>query len=177
MVTLPGHCRPVPLANSFQTKDNRWIIPYYLDVGVYWERFCRAIGHEEIEKDPRFDTAAARQQNNVALIDIIDEAFAQKTLAEWQSLLTELGIYYVVVQKSPEVIKDPQAIANKFFETFQLPVYGAVDYVSSPIKFTETPVKLRTPAPELGQHNEEILDLLGYSRDDLAELRKKQVIN
>ena len=143
---------------------------------AYWPTFCKALYKEEMENDPRFDSIQNRAENSIALIRILDEAFAEKTVQEWMERLTELGLIFSLVQKPSELIDDPQARANDFFMPVNHPTYGPIELVSAPIRLSETPSTFRTPAPEFGQHTEELLLELGYSRDDMSVLRDKKVI-
>lgn len=165
-----------PLSNFYKTKDNRWIRLNHLQPDPYWKNFCQAIEREDIENEPRFNSLSTRAENSAVLINIIDEAFAKRTLEEWKARLLEFGLIFSPVQKPTEVINDPQAKANDFFETFTHPVYGPIELVSAPIKLSETPGTLRTPAPEFGQNTEEILLELGYNWNEISRLRDKKVI-
>jgi crotonobetainyl-CoA:carnitine CoA-transferase CaiB-like acyl-CoA transferase len=167
---------PNPLFNSYRTKDGRWLHIGLLHPEAYWPVFCQALDKEGLEKDPRFDSIQNRAENSIALIRIIDEVFAKRTVQEWVERLTELGLIFSLVQKPSELIDDPQARANDFFMPVNHPTYGPIELVSAPIKLSETPSTFRAPAPELGQHTEELLLELGYSRDDMSILRDKKVI-
>jgi crotonobetainyl-CoA:carnitine CoA-transferase CaiB-like acyl-CoA transferase len=167
---------PNPLFNSYRTKDGRWLHIGLLHPEAYWPVFCQALDKEGLEKDPRFDSIQNRAENSIALIRIIDEVFAKRTVQEWVERLTELGLIFSLVQKPSELIDDPQARANDFFMPVNHPTYGPIELVSAPIKLSETPGTFKMPAPELGQHTEEILLELGYSRDDMSILRDKKVI-
>ena len=57
------------------------------------------------------------------------------------------------------------------------PKAGKIKQLGNPIKFSETPIKIKTPPPMLGQHTEEILiNLLNYSKDEIERLRKREVL-
>jgi len=142
----------------------------------YWKPFCQVIERPDLENDPRFNSAANRAKNNVILIKILDEVFAGRTFEEWKKQLANSRLVWEPVQKPTEVANDPQARANGFFESFDFPGGGSYELIKPPQRLSETPARFRTPAPELGQHNEEILLELGYSRDDITTLRAQQVI-
>ena len=72
---------------------------------------------------------------------------------------------------------DPQVVANNYLPEFDHPNYGKIRLAPIPFEFNETPGALRLPAPEFGQHTEEILmELMGYGWDQIAELKNEQVI-
>jgi crotonobetainyl-CoA:carnitine CoA-transferase CaiB-like acyl-CoA transferase len=167
---------PNPLVNSYRTRDGRWIILSMVQPGSYWHAFCQAIDQEGLENDPRFGSFQNWAENNVALIKVIDEAFTKRTAAEWKARLSEFGLSFALMQKPSEVIDDPQARANDFFTSVNHPTYGPIELVLAPIKFSGTPGTFRTLAPEFGQHTEEILLELGYSWDEIKQLKDKKVI-
>lgn len=165
-----------PLWNSYRTKDNRWFWLANLQSDPTWPGFCSAIERPELEKDPRFDSLMARAENSEALVCIIDEVMASKTMAEWEKRFREQKVIYGRVQTPGEVVNDPQALANDFFGEVEFPGEGAIKLVNSPVVFSESPASLRTPAPEIGQHTEEILLDLGYSWEDITRLKEQKVI-
>ncbi len=166
--------RGTPLSNTYQTKDGRWL---YVSVREdYWARFCRTLEHEELEHDPRFESLEARAENHLALFNILEEAFSSKTLDEWKSCLTEAEIPWSPLQTLPELIKDPQARANDFFLPLDHPTYGRIEVVANPVKLSRTPETIRMPAPEVGQHTEEILLEYGYTHGDIERFRQQGVI-
>jgi len=174
-VLLPTRLDPEnPLVNVFQTKDGRWLFFLLLQPDRYWPNICQAIGREELEHDPRFESTQARTANRHELTHILEEAFLSKTLAEWKPLLS--GVPYDVAQYLPEVIADPQARANDFFIPYDHPTYGQIEVLASPINLSKTPATITMPAPEFGQHTEEVLLEYGYSWEDIMQLKEQGVI-
>jgi crotonobetainyl-CoA:carnitine CoA-transferase CaiB-like acyl-CoA transferase len=165
-----------PLANYYKTKDGRWMLMFHMQSNIYWERFCIALELENIINDPLFNTSEARTKNCAALIKIIDQTFAKKTLQEWKACFSATDLVYSSVQTPAEAVVDEQAQANNFYETFNHPVWGPIRLLPAPMKFTETPGTYRTPAPGLGQHTEETLLELGYNQNDISLFKSKKVI-
>ena len=97
-------------------------------------------------------------------------------MKEWVEHLAGTDLVYSAVQTPAEAVLDPQAKANKFFEMYDYPYWGPVELLPAPQKFTETPGAFHTPAPEWGQHTEEVLQGLGYNWDDIGNLKAKKVI-
>ena len=86
------------------------------------------------------------------------------------------GIPYSPVQTLPEVINDPQAEANEFFETYEHPDFGDVGAVLSPINVGKGEKTIRSSAPEFGQHTEEVLLENGYDWEEIEKFRERGVI-
>jgi len=165
---------PNPLANNYDTKDGRNIRFNALQADRYWPRFCKLIGKEELESDPRFATMKARRENRKVLYHIFKEAFLSKTLEEWRPLIADLPAS--VVQSLVDVTKDPQAEANNFFLPYDHPTYGPIKIMASPLNMSETPATIRMPAPEFNQHTEEVLLEMGYSWEDIGRFKTEKVI-
>ena len=147
-----------------------------LQADINWPDFCRAIERPELENDPRFNNWERRERNSEELVRILDEVLASKVMEEWEKRFKENNCIYGRVQTPVEVTTDPQALANGFFAEIHHPIGGKMKLVTSPVKFSQNPASIRTPAPEVGQHTEEILLDLGYSWDNIAQLKEQGVI-
>jgi len=165
-----------PMYNHYRCRDDRWIAVAHLQPDRYWPSFCKAMELAHLEQDPRFNTLEARGKNKKELIRILDEKFAAKTRDEWIAQLKSGGCICTPVQSLLEVTRDPQAFANHYFIEVDHPTMGRTREVGFPWDFSETPASWRKPAPQLGQHNEEILLELGYSKEDIARLRESGVM-
>jgi crotonobetainyl-CoA:carnitine CoA-transferase CaiB-like acyl-CoA transferase len=80
------------------------------------------------------------------------------------------------VQTPAEVVDDPQALANNFFSEVDFSAKGKIKLVNTPVKFHQDPSSIRTVAPEVGQHTEDILLEMGYTWDDLSRLKDDHII-
>jgi len=167
-----------PFWNVYKTKDDRWLCLSVLEMDRDWHPVCQALGLEWMEEDPRFKNGIDRVRTyGNEIIDILEETFAKKTLAEWKEILNKTDVLWAPVQNYAEALNDPQTLANEYVVEVDHPNAGRVKMLGLPLKFSETPGKVRTPAPELGQHTEEILtEVLGYTWDEVTALREKQVI-
>ena len=165
-----------PIYNHYKAKDGKWFILAHLQPDRYWPSACRALGMPELESDPRFNSIEARGENAKELIAIMDKKFATKTRAEWFKIFEREGLIHTPVQTLTEVVDDPQALANNYVSWFEHPVFGKTKMVGFPWDFEDTPAKIRREAPELGQHTEEILLEMGYSWDDISNLKHEGVI-
>ncbi len=167
---------PNALMNAYKTKDGRWLRLAVNQPDLYWSSFCRGIEREDLEHDPRFESFDPRMENHSALFHILEEAFVTKDLAEWKVRLNEAGLPWAPIQSLPEVISDPQARANEFFVPLDHPTYGRIEIVANPAKLSKTPATIRMPAPEFGQHTEEVLLEHGYTWEDIAQFEEEGVI-
>ncbi len=165
---------PNPMATIYQTKDGKQLRFNALNAERYWPKFCQLTGHKELVHDPRFESMEARRENRVQLYHIFKEAFESKTLAEWRPHLIDLPVS--PIQNLVEVINDPQSEANNLFVPIDHPIHGQIKVMANPINMSETPATIRTPAPEFSQHTEEVLLELGYTWEDIAQLKEEHII-
>ena len=163
-----------PLVGGYVTKDGRQFVLMCLQPDRYWPQVCQALEQEDLVDDPRFRSFEARASNRAELYAILDKAFASKTLDEVRERFTTIPS--APIQRLLEVVDDPQARANDFFLTLDHPSHGPIEVVAPPVKLSKTPATVRTAAPELGQHTEEILLELGYTWHDIDQLRGEGVI-
>lgn len=160
---------------AFKAKDGYIIIAVGND--RLWASFCDLIGKPEMIEDERFLTNPARTKNQKALKDILDTVFPAKTVDEWIAALDEAGIPCGPINTIDRVMNNVQVQARDMIVETNHPVAGKVKMAGVPIKMSETPGSVETAAPMLGQHTEEILsEMLGLSADQVAELKKQNVL-
>jgi len=170
--TPGGRCAaPNPLFNFYRTADGHWLHLVMLQPDRHWTAFCAAIDRHDLCEDARFASAPARFRHCRELIAILDPLFATRTLAEWAAALDRAECYWGKVQSVEELAHDPQAEAIGAFATTALADGRSLRVVKSPVAFTETPAAVGGPAPELGQHTEEVLLEAGYTWDDIGRLK------
>lgn len=164
-----------PLWNSYRTMDGKWFWAAMLQPELSWGDFCRVMGHPEWENDPKYNTREARFWSREELIKKIDDIVITKTLKEWEAIFRGTKVIYGKVLTPLEVVNDPQAMVNDFFVDLHHPTSNAMT-VATPVKFDQNPSEVRTPAPEIGQHTEEVLLEHGYTWEDIAQLKESGVI-
>jgi len=167
-----------PLWNHYRCADDRWIALGMLQADRYWKDFCRAIGAGELAEDPRFQDMQSRTSNAADAISGIAAALEKKPLAHWLDILKRAGDFvFAPVQSINDLPDDPQVKANDYVLDFEHPTHGTIQMVGMPFRLSETPGRLHREPPEFGQHTEEVLTQdLGYSWDEIAALKDKEVI-
>ena len=167
-----------PLWNHYRCGDDRWICLGMLQSDRYWADFCKALGRPQLATDERFADMQSRAQNAEACVAALDEAFATRPLTEWLEILRRGGDFiFTQVNSIDDLPDDPQVVANDYVVEFDHPQHGPTKMMGMPVRLSETPGSIRAPAPEFGQHTEEILsEVLDYSWERLGELRERKVI-
>jgi crotonobetainyl-CoA:carnitine CoA-transferase CaiB-like acyl-CoA transferase len=165
-----------PLYYVYQDCDGKWFVLAALQADRFWSDFCKVFCIEELEKDAKFCNQICRGQNFDELKPKLSEITRSKPRSYWLDRLEKAGIPAAPVNDYADVEKDPQVIANEYVVEIDDPIHGKVKVPGIPVKLSKTPGKVEKLAPELGQHTEEVLmDVLGYSWDDLAKLREAGV--
>jgi crotonobetainyl-CoA:carnitine CoA-transferase CaiB-like acyl-CoA transferase len=157
------------------TKDGGYIGPSVW-TPVQMERMFAMLGIPEMSQDPRFqpDTFVF---NRPALKEIIAEQALKWNAQELFETAIDWNVPFAMLPDAKSLLDSPQLKARQFFEQVKHPVIGKALVPGSPFKMSETPWKTSSPAPLLGQHNEEVLcGRLAYSKDDLPRLRELGVI-
>jgi crotonobetainyl-CoA:carnitine CoA-transferase CaiB-like acyl-CoA transferase len=167
-----------PLYNWYRCRDGTWTALGMIIYGDrFWPEICEVLGLGELAQDPRFTTVAARDENHRELIGILGEAFARIDYADWERAVRERGFIATRVNDLTDVASDEQILANEYIKEQEHPVLGPWKWVTTPLRFTKTPVSIRTPAPTVGEHTDEVLsNVLGYTTERIEQLRAAGVV-
>jgi crotonobetainyl-CoA:carnitine CoA-transferase CaiB-like acyl-CoA transferase len=141
-----------------------------------WERCARALGHPEWIEDPRFRHGMARMKNRPALEREMEAILGTRPTQDWIKALDEAGVPCGPVYTYAQLFADPQVIHRELVVHADDPELGRVPHIRTPIRMSASAVAVRAVAPRLGQHTDEVLTGLGYSRADVDELRGEHVV-
>lgn len=141
-----------------------------------WLRFCRAIGHEELTRNPDYAEPADRSRNRDALNAELAAILRHRSSAEWIELLNEAGVPCGPINTIDQVFADPQVRHLGLAQPVHSHERGDTELVGQPIIMSRTPSRIRMPPPLMGEHTDEILHELGYTDERIAELRAAEVI-
>lgn len=165
-----------PLYNHYRCGDDKWLAIAHLDPDRYWSKICKALGTEELEHDPRYNSVEGRGKHAEELVGIFDQRFSTKTREEWFSILEKEGCIFTPIQTPLEVTKDRQALDNNYFIDVDHAQWGKIRMVGFPWDFSGTPASRQREAPAFGQHTEEILRELGYTGEEIDTLKKEEIV-
>lgn len=164
------------LYRIYRTRDGYIFLSCSPDDEKSWSDLCKATDQPTLARDTRFDSALKRRNNDAALAHILSDAFRVKTSGEWLESLENLGIVAAPANDLVNVSKHPQMIREKLF--FECDAYdlGRINIAGVLIKLLGTPGRIRSGAPLLGQNTQEILGDLGYTEEEIGQLRARRII-
>ncbi|HEY7578099.1 MAG TPA: CoA transferase [Acetobacteraceae bacterium] len=161
--------------NVYSTKDGRYIA-MSASIQVMAERVFRAIGRPEMIDDPRFRTNTDRVRH----IDDCDGAVAafvaERTLDEAMAVFGAAEVTATPVYEIDQLVADPHIQQRGVIVEVPDAEAGSVLMHNVIPRLSETPGRLRRPAPALGEHTREVLQEIGYSADRIAALAEDEVV-
>ena len=166
---------PNPIINCFLTKDGRWMWLLLLQGDRHWPDLCRAVGREDMLSDERWANIVNRRENAQSVVEELDKEFTKRTLEEWGPLLDTHNVWWAPVNTISQAREDPLGQEAGAFTSVESPD-GTIPLVNSPVDFYGTPHAPQGPAPELGQHTEEVLLGLGFDWDRIIALKEAGAI-
>jgi crotonobetainyl-CoA:carnitine CoA-transferase CaiB-like acyl-CoA transferase len=159
----------------FETNDQQ-----YIAIGTpndeLFKRFMTVLHLEEFLTDERFISYVLRKQNEADLLAIVEPIVSQRDSAELESLLMGAGVPCSRMNNIKEVFEDPHMIDRGITVDVEHPVMGKMKAVRNPVLFEDESPSIRRHAPLLGEHTEEILAHLGYSKDQIHELESSGIV-
>ena len=169
-------------------NDHPSVAPYqtlrardgWINLGVandsLWARYCAAVERPDLRDDPRFATAPARVEHRQALIPIIEALTAARTVREWMDLLGAAGVPCGRIRNVAEVCTNPQLVERGKVVERPHPTAGAVRMIGQPIELSDTPARIETAPPLLGEQTDDVLREAGYSETEILAFRAAGVV-
>jgi crotonobetainyl-CoA:carnitine CoA-transferase CaiB-like acyl-CoA transferase len=155
--------------NVYRASDGVWFVLIVTPDKL--AAVAKAIGKPELLIDPRFTDPSHLMQNMPKLAEILDGLFSSQPMAHWYEVFSGVHVTFGAVRGPEEVISDPQLQLNDIV----VPLEGAgttiTSTISSPIQVHGVSKVPARRAPQLGEHNEEVLTLLGFSAPEIERLR------
>ncbi len=161
-------------SDIFRTKDG-WIT-VAVNGDPLFRRVCKLIGAPEWVSDARFVSDKARGDNGEIISVRVGQWCALRTSSEAIAAFEEARVPAGPVYRPRETLADPHVKAGGFFTTVNFPGIGDAPVAATPVKLHGTPGTVRTRPPVLGEHTDEVLGELGYSDDEITELKKSGAV-
>jgi len=160
--------------NVYRAADDTWFVLIITPDKL--EAVVKAIGRPDLLTDPKFSDPAKLMANMAELTAILDEVFGGQPMAHWYEVFNGVHVTFGAVRGPQEVINDPQLRLNDII----VPLEGAggklASTISSPIQLHGVAKVSAKRAPGLGEHNEEVLQRLGFNATEIAALRASGAI-
>ena len=162
---------------QFRCKDGSWVAIACTGDRM-WQRFCKAVGRDELAIDDRYATVMARVERRTELEELVDGMTAAYTREELLALLDAEGVVAGPVNSIEDIFQDPHYWAREMLVKVTDPLYGELVMPGIVPKLSRTPGRIDHLGPsKAGEHNDAVYgELLGLTRDELAALQAKKVI-
>jgi crotonobetainyl-CoA:carnitine CoA-transferase CaiB-like acyl-CoA transferase len=160
-----------PYCAVYETKDNKYITVSPLEPH-FWQNMCHALEREDLAPH-QFAPSPKKEE----IFNELKQNFQTRTRDEWFELLTKADVPVGKVLDLEEVFTDPHVLHRQMVLEIDDPELGRVKEIGFSIKLSDTPGQVRTLAPRLGQHTDEILSDLGYSQVEIENLHSERIIH
>jgi formyl-CoA transferase len=170
-----GNNHPTSIPTGvFETRDS------YINIATtgqkIWERFCRAIGAEELIGNPDYANSKGRSDHRDRLNAEIAAKLRSETSDTWIERLNEAGVPCGPIYSIDQVFSDPQVQHLKPQARIESPHVGKLTLLKQPMTLSRTLSRMELYPPEVGEHTEEILREAGFAPDEIAELKRQRII-
>jgi len=167
-----------PYYGVYEAKDGK-----YVSIGCvepwFWENLCRALGKEEYISyciSPEHFLHKPEGEKWKEISSYLKQVFLTRTRDEWFDFFADKDVPVGKVYTLDEVFNDPQVLHRQMVLEIDHPTLGKVKHPGIAVKLSETPGKVRSLAPIFGEHTEEILRELSYTKSQIEELRQSNII-
>lgn len=174
---------PTPLGNHhpnivpyqvFPTQDQDIVIAVGND--SQFRKLCELIERPDLAESSQFSTNSMRVHHREELVALISDRLREQPAHHWIERLLEAGIPNGPINNLQQVFADPQLAARNMVVSLSHPTAESIQLVGSPIKLSRTPVEITLHPPLHGEHTEEILLELGYTQQQINQMKTNQII-
>jgi len=158
---------------GYESDPNAYI--YFITQAPVWASICKVIGQDDWITDPQFATPSARLTHLKQIFDRIEQWTMTKTKFEAMEILNQFDIPCGPILSMKEIAEEPSLRATGTIVEVDHPKRGKYLSVGNPIKLSDSLTEV-TRSPLLGEHTDEVLDQLGYSKAAIDELRAEKII-
>ena len=170
-------CTSNPFNSTYKTKDNKWIQFCVAAPELGYNHFMETIGRGDLKDDPRYcKMAYMREHHHEEFIDIIEEALAQKTMAEWEKILTEADIAFGPLYESADVLKDSEIWDNEYAQRVTYPTGDEAILIHPPARLDSIGTAPLVTSRGIGADTEAILREHGYAEDQIRVWEESGVV-
>ncbi len=163
-------------SNVYPTKDGNMIL-IAANQDTVFGRLTEAMDRPDLVADDRYRTHSARGAHQVELDEIVSAWTKTVDAEELETMMAEFGIPSGKIYRAPDMLEDEHFKAREAIIKTQHPKFGELLMQNVAPKLSSTPGSVRTPGPELGQHNGDIYQgLLNFTEARLAELTEQGII-
>ena len=169
-----GHPNAVPY-REFECSDGRIALPIGND--GQFAKLARILGHSEWAEDARFATMPARVENRDLVDATLAPVFASQPVAHWLTSLQDVGVPVGRIQTVAAALTDPHTEALGMVTSMDHSKAGPVKTINVPYTLSDTPSKITSPPPTLGQHTRDVLgNVLGLRPEEIDMLEQDGVL-
>ena len=144
--------------------------------GRLWDALCEVIERPDLASDARFASAPLRSENREALNVELSDALVTRTTEEWVEVMNARGIPSGPVNDVGQVFADPQVQHLEVATPIHHPTRGDIKILRNATHLEGVSSEIRRPAPEAGEHTDEILREFGLEAEEIASLREREII-
>jgi len=163
-------------SNVYPTADDAMLL-IAANQDTVFRRLAQAMQRPELAEDPRYATHSARGEHQGALDQLIADWTRTQPAEPLRALLVEHGVPVGKIYRAPEMLDDPHFAARQSIVRVPHPQWGEIAMQNAAPKLSETPGRVVSAGPELGQHNEEVYgELLGLNSGQIADLAQRGII-
>jgi crotonobetainyl-CoA:carnitine CoA-transferase CaiB-like acyl-CoA transferase len=162
--------------NTYRTADGHWVA-VSSSADAVARRALELVGHPEVVDEPWFATGAGRAEHGDLIDEYMGSWIGERDLDSVVDAFVEADVALAPVYDAAQLAEDPQVIARDMVTTVDDPDLGAMRMQNTLFRLSESPGKIRWTGRSLGADTDAVLvDELGLSADEVAELRSRKVV-